>query len=125
MDNKSYRIGWLRGFVDGEGYFSVPRREIVISNTNILLLKRCKIILDDIGIYGTISKPYRQSMPNSKLIYRLRIQRQLDVAKYIKMVGFTDMAKQEKAKRALHRYLEAEQGKFPNLVAYYEQSSFI
>ena len=97
-----YWVGWLGGFSDAEAYVDTGVREIVISNTDKSLLEYYLIGLDELGIHGKIYGGYKHTkIQNAKLMYRLRVQRQLDIRLWAKYIGFISQAKQSRLNNIL------------------------
>jgi len=92
--NKSYWLGYIRGFADAEGSVGLTVKEIIISNTVKELLEYCQEGLNELGIYCRLLGPYKHtSIKNAKPIYRLRIQRRTDIRKWAAIIGFKDPLK--------------------------------
>ncbi len=53
--DEEFKLGFVSGLIDSEGYVNNKKYYIMITNTNKKILKRCKEFLDSVGINSNIS----------------------------------------------------------------------
>lgn len=80
------KIGYIRGFIDGEGFIRDPELSISFSveiiNTNLDVLKEMGCYFDDLGInnWNIFSRPTTKGL-GTKITYRLTIKGGFETAK--------------------------------------------
>ena len=113
---RPYSKDFLQGFFDSEGFTGISTFgnfgvKVGLANTNLSLLKKInKILEEDFDIKscirmtmskGTKVKIWGSSYECRKNVYQLMINKNEDVEKFCKRIGFNILRKQEKLKEAL------------------------
>ncbi|PIU75686.1 hypothetical protein COS75_02960 [Candidatus Pacearchaeota archaeon CG06_land_8_20_14_3_00_35_12] len=55
-ENTDFKIGFISGFIDSDGFVNWEKSTINIVNTNLELLKKAQRFLEDVSIKSTLSK---------------------------------------------------------------------
>jgi len=97
--------GFIRGLADAEGSVCISKRykyvRVEISNTDKALLEYTKsLLLKYFGISSQICG--KGKTRGNKVAYKLLISKQLDVAKFARMIGFAIRRKMEKLSQVLN-----------------------
>jgi hypothetical protein len=102
-------LAWLAGIIDGEGCFTIygvtridagtpsPSANITITNSNCLLLARCKEILDALNIKYLYNDP-KNGHQQGRKVMRIRVKNYSSIQRLIEiilpfLVGKADQAK--------------------------------
>ena len=90
-------LAWLAGLIDGEGCFSIysvsradaetpsPSANLTITNSNYLLLNRCKEILDELGIKYLYHDP-KNGHQRGRKVMRIRVKNYSSIRKLIELI---------------------------------------
>ncbi len=71
-NTNDYMIGYVSGLIDSEGYVNLPKSTIVITNTDLKILNRCKDYLEILGLKTEI-KERVMSRKDKKKSYKLHV----------------------------------------------------
>ena len=72
LKNKDFNLGFVSGLIDAEGYVHKKKSYIMVINTNLKILKKCKSFLEVIGVSSSINQ--RKPSEKDKLpSYRMYI----------------------------------------------------
>jgi hypothetical protein len=102
-------LAWLAGVIDGEGCFSIcsvnrkdadnpsPSAYLSITNSNDLLLKRCRQIFDELNIKYLFNDP-KNGHPQGRRVMRIRVKNYSSLRRLIELIfpfliGKADQAK--------------------------------
>jgi hypothetical protein len=89
-------LAWLAGIIDGEGCFSIygvvrkdavspsPSANLTITNSNCLLLDRCKEILDELNIKYLYNDP-KNGHQRGRKVMRIRVKNYSSMRKLIEL----------------------------------------
>lgn len=110
--NNQITSDYIRGFFDGEGCVSVKGKQIIITNQNVLIMKRIREKLKNIGIISSLYK--------DKNCYRLKIFGYHNICKFHELVGSNFNVKEKQMLELIDSYLshivnEAEKEEILNL----------
>lgn len=90
MNVQEWELAWLAGIIDGEGGFSIAGRysgaktSCHISNTNPLIIDKCKEILNNIFVQYSIHK---QNGPlSTRTVSRIEVTQRPEILKLISVV---------------------------------------
>ena len=75
-NNDDFKIGFISGLFDAEGYADFKRSSTNIVNTDFELVDRCKKYLSHLGINSTL-KTRKKSKKDKKISYILHISQQV------------------------------------------------
>ncbi|HZN10903.1 MAG TPA: hypothetical protein VFC61_04445 [Blastocatellia bacterium] len=90
-------LAWLAGIIDGEGCFSIysvtrkdasdpsPSANLTITNSNCLLLGRCREILDDLNIKYLYHDP-KNGCQLGRRVMRIRVKNYSSMRRLIEMI---------------------------------------
>jgi LAGLIDADG endonuclease len=90
-------LAWLAGVIDGEGCFSIygvtrkdantpsPSANLTITNSNRLLLGRCKKILDELNIKYLYNDP-KNGHQQGRKVMRIRVKNYSSLQKLIELI---------------------------------------
>jgi hypothetical protein len=102
-------LAWLAGIIDGEGCFSIysvsrkdadtpsPSANLTITNSNGLLLNRCREILDALSIKYLYHDP-KNGHQRGRKVMRIRVKNYSSIRKLIELVGPFLIGKADQAK---------------------------
>lgn len=68
----NFKLGFISGFIDSDGYYSKKNSTLAIINTNLSNLKETKKFLEDLGIKSSLNKKF-MSPSCKKQAYNLYI----------------------------------------------------
>ena len=57
-ENFDFKIGFVSGFIDSDGYYNKKKSTLVIINTNLEKIKLANLYLKDLGINSSINKKF-------------------------------------------------------------------
>ena len=97
MSVRDVDLAWLAGIIDGEGCFTIyavtrkdaetpsPSACLTITNSNRLLLLRCKEILDELNIKYLYHDP-KNGYQQGRKVMRIRVKNYSSVRKLIELI---------------------------------------
>lgn len=97
MSVQDVDLAWLAGIIDGEGCFTIysvsridakmpsPSANITITNSNCLLLERCKEILDEINIKYLYHDP-KNGHQQGRKVMRIRVKNYSSIQRLIELI---------------------------------------
>jgi hypothetical protein len=109
MTVRDVELAWLAGIIDGEGCFSIygvhrkdadnpsPSANLTITNSNCLLLERCREILDELHIKYLYHDP-KNGHQRGRRVMRIRVKNYSSIQSLIELtlpflIGKVDQAK--------------------------------
>ena len=91
---RTYIIGWLQGFFDGEGHVDTLAHNLGVGNTDFALIQRMCDFLEVLGIDFRCYGPVHSAPPRLDH-WTVRINRRDSVTRFINEVGSSAPAKQQ------------------------------
>jgi intein/homing endonuclease len=58
-ENDDFKIGFISGFIDSDGYYNKKKSTLVITNSNIEKLKKTKRYLEDLKVSSSLNKKFK------------------------------------------------------------------
>ena len=58
LEDRDFKIGYISGFIDSDGYYSRKKSTLIIVNTNLEKLTKTKQFLEDLYVKSSLNKKF-------------------------------------------------------------------